>query len=126
MIFNGPFLKNLLDQNRESLALEKASNKQFQREIEVTEQVIRSCVKLQAWKEIYINELLINSQIHYNLIVIFICNVFCVYKKLFEKINITSEGLSMRHETQCNVKSEVLNCLMNIVIYSSTLKHWPL
>ena len=68
-------------------------------------------------------ELLINSQILYNLIVIFICNVFCVYKNLFEKIYITSEELSMRHETQCDVKSEVFNCLMNTVIYSSTLKY---
>ena len=53
----------------------------------------------------------------------FICNIFCVYKKLFEKINIISERLSMRHETQCNVESEVFNCLMNIVIYSSNLKY---
>ena len=50
-------------------------------------------------------------------------NVFCIYKKLFEKINITSAGLSIRHETQCNVKSEVFNCLTNTVIYSSTLKY---
>ena len=69
---------------------------------------------------------MINSQIHYNLIVIFICNVFCIYKKLFEKINVTSEGLSIRHETQCNVKSEVFNCLMYIVAYSSTLKHFKI
>ena len=69
---------------------------------------------------------MINSQIHYNLIVMFICNVFCIYKKLFEKINITSEGLSIRHETHCNIKSEVFNCLTNIVIYSSTLKYWTL
>ena len=74
----------------------------------------------------YINELLINSQTHYNLIIVFICNVFCIYKKLFEKINIMSEGLSMRHETQFSVKSEVFNCLINIVIYSSTLKYWAL
>ena len=53
----------------------------------------------------------------------FICSIFCVYKKLFEKINIISEGLSMRHETHCNVESEVFNCLMNIVIYSSNLKY---
>ena len=110
----------------QSLSLE-ASNKQFQREGEVTQHMIRSCVKVQAWKEIYINELLINSQIHFNLIVIFICNVFFVFvKQLFEKIDTTSEGLSTRHETQCNVKSEVFNCLMNIVIYSSTLKYWAL
>ena len=76
----------------QSLPLEKASNKQFQREGEVTQQVIRSCDEVQAWKQIYVNELLINSQIHYNLTVIFICNVFCVYKKSFERINITSEG----------------------------------
>ena len=63
---------------------------------------------------------MINSQIHYNLVVIFICNMFFVYKKLFEKINITSEGLSTRHERQPKVISEVLNCLENIVIYSST------
>ena len=50
MILNGPFLKNLLDQNRESLPLEKASNKQFQREREVTQQVSRSCVEVLAWK----------------------------------------------------------------------------
>ena len=50
MIFNGPFLKNLLDQSCESLPLEKASIKQFQREGEFTEQVIRSCVEVQAWK----------------------------------------------------------------------------
>ena len=31
-----------------SLTLEKASNKQFQREGEVTQQVIRSCVEMQA------------------------------------------------------------------------------
>ena len=99
-----------------SLPLEKASNKQFQGEGEVTRQVIRSCVEVQAWKEIYINELLINSQIHYNLIVIFICKAFCIYMKLFKKTNITCERLSMRHETQCNVKSEVFNCLMNIAI----------
>ena len=100
----------------QSLPLEKASSKQVQREGEVIQQVIRSCVEVQAWKWIYINESLINSQIHYNLIVIFICKAFCVYKKLFEKINITSEGSSIRHETECNVKSEVFNCLMNIVI----------
>ena len=74
-------------------------------------------------KIIYINQLLINSKIHYKLIHIFICNVFCVYKKIFEKINITSEELSMKRETQCNIKSEVFNCLMNRVIYSSTLKY---
>ena len=56
------------------------------------------------------------TQIHYNLLVIFICNVFCVYKKFFEKINITSEGLSMKHKKQCNVKSELFNCLMNIAL----------
>ena len=56
----------------------------------------------------YIYELLIDSQINYNLIVIFICHVFCIYKKLFEKVNITSA---------------VLNCLTNTVIYSSTLKY---
>ena len=32
----------------EPLPLEKASNKQFQREGEVTQQVIRSCVEVQA------------------------------------------------------------------------------
>ena len=32
----------------QSLTLEKASNKQFQREGEVTQQVIRSCVEVQA------------------------------------------------------------------------------
>ena len=111
----------------QSLPVEKASNKQFQREGEVTQQVIRSCVEVQAWKQIYIYiiELLINSHINYNLIAIFICNVFCVYKKLFEKINITSEGLPMDMK-QCNVKSEVFNCSMNIVIYSFTLKYWAL
>ena len=31
----------------QSLPLEKASNKQFQREREVTQQVIRSCVEVQ-------------------------------------------------------------------------------
>ena len=71
-----------------------------------------------------INELLINFQTHCKLIVIFICNVFCIYKNLFEKINITSERLSIRHETQCNFKSEVFNCLANIDIYSFTLKYW--
>ena len=45
---------------------------------------------------------------------------FFIYKKLFEKINITFEGLSTRHERQSNVKSEAFNCLENIVIYSST------
>ena len=100
----------------QSLPLEKASNKQFQREGQVTQQVIRSCVEVQAWKSIYINELLIDSQIHYNLIVKFICNVFCVYKKFFEKTNITSERLSIRHETQCNVKYEEFNCLTKTVI----------
>ena len=69
--------------------------------------------------KININEILINSQTHYNLIVIFICNVFCIYKKLLEKINITSEGLS----TQRNFKSQVFNCLTNIVIYSFALKY---
>ena len=49
---------SLKDQNKEfdikwsifkqSLPLEKASNKQFQREREVTQQVIRSCVEVQA------------------------------------------------------------------------------
>ena len=95
------------------MPLEKASNKQFQREGEVTQQVINK----------YINEVLSYFRTHYHLIVIFICNVFCISKKLFEKINITSEGLSMRHETQCNVKSEVFHCLTNIVIYSFTLKN---
>ena len=99
----------------QSLPLEKASNKQFQRKREVTHQVVRSCVEVQAWKWICINELLINSQIHHNLMVIFICNVLCIYKKLFEKLNIMSEGLSIRHETQCNVKSKVFHCLTNIV-----------
>ena len=42
--------KNLLDQNRESLPLDKASNKQFQREREVTQQVSKSCVEVLAWK----------------------------------------------------------------------------
>ena len=37
-----------------------------------------------------------------------------------------SGGLSMRHETQCKVKSEGFNFLRNIVIYSSTLKNWAL
>ena len=32
----------------QSLPLEKASNKQFQREGQVTQQVIRSCVEVQA------------------------------------------------------------------------------
>ena len=54
----------------------------------------------------------------------FICNVFCNYKKLFEKMNITSEILSIRHETLRNVKSEVFNYLTNIVISSSTYKHF--
>ena len=118
------FIWSLKDQNKEfekkfrikiahPLPLEKASNKQFQREGEVTQQVINK----------YINEVLSNFRTHYHLIVIFICNVFCISKKLFEKINITSEGLSMRHETQCNVKSEVFHCLTNIVIYSFTLKN---
>ena len=44
-----------------------------------------------------------------------------MYKKLFEKKNITSEGLSVRHEIQCNVKSEVFNCLTNVVIYIALL-----
>ena len=74
----------------------------------------------------YINELFINSQTHCNLIVMFICNSFCIYKKLFEKVNITSKGLTIRHETQCNIKSEVLNCLTNITIYNLTLKYWPI
>ena len=43
--------------------------------------------------------------------------------KLFEEVIIMSEGLSIRHETQCNGKSKVFNCLTNIVIYSSTLKY---
>ena len=106
--------------------LKKASNKQFQREKEVTQQMIRSCVKVKASKWIYINKLLVTSQIHYNLVVIFVCNVFCVYKKLFKKINIMSKGLSIRQGTHSNVKSEVFNCLKNIFIYSSTLKYWAL
>ena len=106
--------------------LKKASNKQFQREKEVTQQMIIPCVEVKAWKWIYFNKLLINSQIHYNLVVIFVCNVFCVYKKLFKKINIMSKGLSIRQETHSNVKSEVFNCLKNIFIYSSTLKYWAL
>ena len=69
---------------------------------------------------------MINSQIRYNLIVIFICDIFCVYEKSFEKINIASEGLSIRDEIQCNVKSKVFNCLANIIIYSSTLKYLAL
>ena len=32
----------------------------------------------------------------------------------------------MKYGTQCNVKSEVFNCLTNIVIYSFTLKYWAL
>ena len=110
----------------QSVPLKKASNKQFQREKEVTQQMIRSCVKVKASKWIYVNKLLVNSQIHYNLVVIFVCNVFCVYKKLFQKINIMSEGFSIRHETYANVKSKVFNCLKNIFIYSSTLKYWAL
>ena len=34
-------------------------------------------------------------------------HVFCIYKKLFEKIGFTSERFSIRHETQCNVKSGI-------------------
>ena len=85
--------------------LKEASNKQFQREKEVTQQMVISCVEVKAWKWIYINKLFINSQIHYNLVVIFVCNVFCIYKKLLQKINIMSEGFSIRHETYSNVKS---------------------
>ena len=66
---------------------------------------------------------MINSQIRYNLIFIFICDIFCIDQKLFEKINIASEGLSIRDEIQCNVKSKVFNFLADIVIYSSTLKY---
>ena len=104
-----------------SLPVEKASNKQFQREGELLNKWLNLVSKCRH-KNKYINEVLINSQTHYNLIVIFICNVFCIYKKLLEKINITSEGLS----TQCNVKSEKFNCLTNIVIYSFALKYWAL
>ena len=47
--------------------------------------------------------------------------LFCVYKKLFEKTNITSEGFSRRHETQCNVKSVdeyiYIICIYIICIY---------
>ena len=43
-------------------------------------------------------------------------HVFCIYKKLFEKKSITSERLSIRHETQCNVKSGVFYCLTNMII----------
>ena len=59
------------------------------------------------------------AQIHYNLIVIFICKVFCIYKKLFENINITSKGLSIRQETKSNVKSEMFNYLTNIVTHTA-------
>ena len=104
-----------------SLPVEKASNKQFQREGELLNKWLNLVSKCRH-KDKYINEVLINSQTHYNLIVIFICNVFCIYKKLLEKINITSEGLS----TQRNFKSQVFNCLTNIVIYSFALKYWAL
>ena len=107
-----------------SLPVEKASNKQFQRG-ELLNKWLNLVSKCRH-KDKYINEVLINSQTHYNLIVIFICNVFCIYKKLFEKINITSELLLIKRETQCNVKSEVFHCLTNIVIYSFTLKYWAL
>ena len=107
----------------QSLALQKTSNKQFQRE----ERLLNKRLDLVSkWRHENKYLLLYNEYIHYNLVVIFICNVFSIYKKLFEKINITSEGLSIRRETQCNVKSEVFNCLTNIVIYSSTLKYWAL
>ena len=47
--------------------------------------------------------------------------LFCIYKKLFEKTNITSEGLSRRHETKCNVKSVdeyiYIICIYIICIY---------
>ena len=106
-----------------SLPLEKASNfKEKERLLNKWLNLVPKC----RHENKYINELLINSQTYYNLIVIFICNVICIYQKLFEKINITSEGLSKRHETQCNVKSEVFNCLMTIVVYGFTLKYWAL
>ena len=65
----------------QSLPLEKASNKQFQREREVTQQVTRSCVEVKCRHEnrcILMNYWL--TQIYYNLIVIFICNVFFVWR----------------------------------------------
>ena len=124
MIINGLFEK-IWVKIVQSLPLEKASNKQFQREGEVTQQWLNLVSKCRHENK-YINELLINSQTYCNLSVIFICNVICIYQKLFEKINITSEGLSKRHETQCNVKSEVFNCLMTIVVYGFTLKYWAL
>ena len=107
------------------LPLEKAINKQFQREEGLLNKWLNLVSKC-SHENKYINELLSNSRTHYNLIVIFICNIFCTYKKLFEKINITSQGLSIRHETQCNVKSEVFHCLTNIVIFCFTLKYWGL
>ena len=64
-----------------------------------------------------------NYRLTLKFIVIFICNVFFIYKKLFGKVILTSEGLSIRHERQFNVKSEVFNYLKNIVMYSSTLKY---
>ena len=82
----------------QSLPLEKASNKQFQREERLLNKGSNLMSKCRHENK-HINELLINFQAHYNLIVIFICNVFCIHKKLFEKINITSEGLPIRHET---------------------------
>ena len=42
------FLKIFLTKIVQSLPLEKASNKQFKRERELTQQVIRSCVEVQA------------------------------------------------------------------------------
>ena len=51
LILNGPFLKKFLDQNCAIFAPgKKASNKQFQREGEITKQIIKSCVEMQAWK----------------------------------------------------------------------------
>ena len=69
LILNGPFLKRLLDQN---------------------------CAIFVSFKKLVISNkkgCSTNSQIYHKLIVIFICPVSCIYKKLFEKVNITSEGL---------------------------------
>ena len=52
----------------------------------------------------YVNELLIDCRTHYNLIVVFSFNIFCIYKKLFEKIDITSEGLYEHNFTLNHVK----------------------
>ena len=44
------------------------------------------------------------------------------YHKIFNRNNIKI-SYSCIDNIKCNVKSEVFNCLTNIVIYSSTLKY---